>query len=72
MQSALTRISQEVSAINSMNAQIASAAVQQSAVAEDVAVNITRIHDSTVKPASVSLQLGVDSREVEELADLLS
>ena len=71
-QSALTRISQEVSAINSMNAQIASAAVQQSAVAEDVAVNITRIHDSTVKSASGSLQVASASRELEQLADRLA
>ncbi|WP_412778734.1 methyl-accepting chemotaxis protein [Pseudomonas syringae group genomosp. 3] len=71
-QSALTRISQEVGAINSMNAQIASAAVQQSAVAEDVAVNITRIHDSTVKSASGSLQVASASRELEQLADRLA
>ncbi|MEE3935510.1 methyl-accepting chemotaxis protein [Pseudomonas viridiflava] len=71
-QSALTRISQEVGAINSMNAQIASAAVQQIAVAEDVAVNITRIHDSTVKSASGSLQVASASRELEQLADRLA
>ncbi|MEE4129193.1 methyl-accepting chemotaxis protein [Pseudomonas viridiflava] len=71
-QSALTRISQEVGAINSMNAQIASAAVQQSAVAEDVAINITRIHDSTVKSASGSLQVASASRELEQLADRLA
>nr|WP_122582170.1 methyl-accepting chemotaxis protein [Pseudomonas viridiflava] len=71
-QSALTRISQEVGAINSMNAQIASATVQQSAVAEDVAVNITRIHDSTVKSASGSLQVASASRELEQLADRLA
>ncbi|MBV1814633.1 methyl-accepting chemotaxis protein [Pseudomonas viridiflava] len=71
-QSALTRISQEVGAINSMSAQIASAAVQQSAVAEDVAVNITRIHDSTVKSASGSLQVASASRELEQLADRLA
>ncbi|MGX0958325.1 methyl-accepting chemotaxis protein [Pseudomonas viridiflava] len=71
-QTALTRISQEVGAINSMNAQIASAAVQQSAVAEDVAVNITRIHDSTVKSASGSLQVASASRELEQLADRLA
>ena len=71
-QTALTRISQEVGAINSMNAQIASAAVQQSAVAEDVAVNITRIHDSTLKSASGSLQVASASRELEQLADRLA
>ncbi|MCQ9473715.1 methyl-accepting chemotaxis protein [Pseudomonas alliivorans] len=71
-QSVLTRISQEVGAINHMNAQIASAAVQQSAVAEDVAVNVSRIHDSTVKSASGSLQVASASRELEQLADRLA
>jgi len=71
-QSALTRISQEVGAINSMNAQIASAAVQQSAVAENVAVNVSRIHDSTVKSASGSLQVASASKALEQLADRLA
>ncbi|MEE4804539.1 methyl-accepting chemotaxis protein [Pseudomonas alliivorans] len=71
-QSVLTRISQEVGAINHMNAQIASAAVQQSAVAENVAVNVSRIHDSTIKSASGSLQVASASRELEQLADRLA
>ncbi|MEE5053984.1 methyl-accepting chemotaxis protein [Pseudomonas alliivorans] len=71
-QSVLTRISQEVGAINHMNAQIASAAVQQSAVAENVAVNVSRIHYSTIKSASGSLQVASASRELEQLADRLA
>ncbi|MEE4751049.1 methyl-accepting chemotaxis protein [Pseudomonas alliivorans] len=71
-QSVLTRISQEVGAINHMNAQIASAAVQQSAVAENVAVNVSRIHDSTIKSASGSLQVASASNELEQLADRLA
>ncbi|MEE4693631.1 methyl-accepting chemotaxis protein [Pseudomonas alliivorans] len=71
-QSVLTRISQEVGAINHMNAQIASAAVQQSAVSENVAVNVSRIHDSTIKSASGSLQVASASRELEQLADRLA
>ncbi|AMA45978.1 methyl-accepting chemotaxis protein [Pseudomonas monteilii] len=71
-QQALARISQEVGALNAMNAQIASAAVQQSAVAEDVAQNLNRIHGSTVQSASGSLQVASASQELTELADRLT
>ncbi|MEQ4338399.1 methyl-accepting chemotaxis protein [Pseudomonas syringae] len=71
-QSALSRINQEVSAINHMNAQIASASVQQSAVAEDVAINITSIHDSTLKSANGSQQVATASEELAQLADRLT
>ncbi|MBP1144121.1 methyl-accepting chemotaxis protein [Pseudomonas sp. PvP027] len=71
-QSALSRINQEVSAINHMNAQIASASVQQSAVAEDVAMNITSIHDSTLKSANGSQQVATASEELAHLADRLT
>jgi methyl-accepting chemotaxis protein len=71
-QSALSRINQEVSAINHMNAQIASASVQQSAVAEDVAMNITSIHDSTLKSANGSQQVATASEELAQLADRLT
>ncbi|WP_157832201.1 methyl-accepting chemotaxis protein [Pseudomonas sp. S09G 359] len=50
-QNALARISEQVGAISHMNAQIASASVQQSGVADDVAQNINRIHGSTVQSA---------------------
>ncbi|MEQ4255226.1 methyl-accepting chemotaxis protein [Pseudomonas syringae] len=71
-QSALSRINQEVSAINHMNAQIASASVQQSAVAEDVAINITSIHDSTLKSANGSQQVATASEELAQLAERLT
>ncbi|MBP1086446.1 MULTISPECIES: methyl-accepting chemotaxis protein [Pseudomonas] len=71
-QSALSRINQEVSAINHMNAQIASASVQQSAVAEDVAINITSIHDSTLESANGSQQVATASEELAQLADRLT
>ncbi|MBA1232745.1 methyl-accepting chemotaxis protein [Pseudomonas viridiflava] len=70
-QSALARISKEVGAINDMNSQIASAAVQQSAVAEDVAANISRIHESTVRSAKGSLQVASSSKALELLAERL-
>jgi methyl-accepting chemotaxis protein len=71
-QSALSKISEEVGAINQMNAQIASASVQQSAVAEDVAQNINRIHASTVQSATGSVHVATASRELAELADRLT
>ncbi len=71
-QGALSKISQEVGAINHMNAQIASAAIQQKAVAEDVAHNITRIHGSTVKSATGSKEVATASHELAQLADRLA
>ncbi|MEJ5280020.1 methyl-accepting chemotaxis protein [Pseudomonas sp. MYb541] len=71
-QLALGKISQEVGAINAMNAQIASASVQQSAAAEEVAQNVTRIHSSTVQSAAGSEQVEHSNQELAELADRLS
>ncbi|MFB3304648.1 methyl-accepting chemotaxis protein [Pseudomonas sp. AMR01] len=71
-QVALGKISQEVGAINAMNAQIASASVQQSAAAEEVAQNVTRIHTSTVQSAAGSAVAESSNRELAELADRLS
>lgn len=71
-QVALSKISEQVGSINHMNAQIASASVQQNAVAEDVAQNITRIHSSTVKSASGSQQVAAASEELSELANRLT
>jgi methyl-accepting chemotaxis protein len=71
-QVALSKISEQVGAINHMNAQIASASVQQNAVAEDVAQNITRIHGSTVKSAHGSQQVAAASEELSQLADRLA
>lgn len=71
-QLALGKISQEVGAINAMNAQIASVSVQQSAAAEEVAQNVTRIHRSTVQSAAGSEQVENSNHELAELADRLS
>ncbi len=65
---ALGRIRQEVGAIKDMNAQIASAAQQQSLVAEDVNQNISRIHASTVETTAGSTQVYAASEELSALA----
>ncbi|OLU18420.1 methyl-accepting chemotaxis protein [Pseudomonas sp. PA1(2017)] len=65
---ALGRIRQEVGAIKDMNAQIASAAQQQSLVAEDVNQNISRIHASTVETTAGSTQVFAASEELSSLA----
>ena len=71
-QEALARIRREVGAINDMNAQIASAAEQQSSVAEEVNQNISRIHDATVETAAGSEQVKSSSQELAALAELLN
>ncbi|XKV50434.1 methyl-accepting chemotaxis protein [Pseudomonas sp. nanlin1] len=71
-QKALDKISEQVGAINHMNAQIASASVQQTAVADDVAQNINRIHESTVQTATGSQHVAMASTELAKLADGLS
>ncbi|MCK6188223.1 methyl-accepting chemotaxis protein [Pseudomonas sp. EYE_354] len=71
-QDALARISEQVGAISHMNAQIASASVQQSSVADDVAQNINRIHESTVQSAAGSRQVATASMELSQLADRLT
>lgn len=71
-QNALARISEQVGAISHMNAQIASASVQQSGVADDFAQNINRIHGSTVQSATGSHQVATASLELSQLADRLT
>lgn len=71
-QIALSRISEQVGAISHMNTQIASASVQQSNVADDVAQNINRIHGSTVQSATGSRQVATASMELSQLADRLT
>uniref|UniRef100_A0A7C1WPI1 Methyl-accepting chemotaxis protein n=1 Tax=Pseudomonas graminis TaxID=158627 RepID=A0A7C1WPI1_9PSED len=71
-QTALVKIRHEVGALNDMNAQIASAAAQQRAVADDVSVNINRIHDSALETAVGSNQVALSSRELSTLADVLT
>lgn len=71
-ESALGKIRQEVSSINSMNAQIASASEQQSLAAEEVNQNISRIHDATRQTAAGSELMAGASRELAELASQLT
>jgi methyl-accepting chemotaxis protein len=68
----LASIGHEVSSINDMNAQIASAAEEQSSVAEEVNINITRIHDATLATAAGSEQVGKSGRALSELASQLN
>ncbi|HDZ56962.1 MAG TPA: methyl-accepting chemotaxis protein [Pseudomonas xinjiangensis] len=70
-ESALVKIRHEVGEINDMNAQIASASEQQSAVAEEVNQNITRIHDATLQTAAGSDQVVASSHELALLAEKL-
>lgn len=70
-ESALVRIREEVSSINDMNAQIASAAEEQSAVAEEVNRNIAKIHDSTLETSAGSEQVASSSRDLAVLAGQL-
>ena len=70
-ESALVRIREEVASINDMNAQIASAAEEQSAVAEEVNRNIARIHDSTLETSAGSEQVASSSRDLAVLAGQL-
>ncbi|MBA2922999.1 methyl-accepting chemotaxis protein [Pseudomonas sp. P7] len=71
-QNALARISEQVAAISHMNAQIASASVQQSSVTDEVSENINRIHSSTVESANGARQVAAASIELSGLADRLT
>ena len=71
-QTALVKIREEVASINDMNAQIASAAEEQSAVAEEVNRNIARIHDGTLETSAGSDQVAASSRDLAVLAGQLS
>jgi len=71
-EAALTQIRHEVAAINDMNAQIATAAAQQGVAAQDVSLNINRIHDSAIETAEGSHQVARSSKELSTLADVLT
>lgn len=66
---ALVAIQADVGSVNAMNAQIATAAAQQTAVAEEVNENINRIHSATLETASGSQQIAGASRQLAELAE---
>ncbi len=71
-ENALTKIRQEVGSINEMNAQIATASEEQSAVAEEVNQSVTRIHDSTVASSAASNQVASSSQDLTMLAEELN
>ena len=68
-ETALNKIRSEVTAINDMNAQIASASEEQSAVAEEVNQNINRIHNATLETSAGSEQVAASSRELTTLGE---
>lgn len=71
-QSALVQIRHEVSAINGMNAQIATAAAQQGVATQDVSLNIHRIHDFALEAAEGSNEVARSSLALSKLADVLT
>ena len=66
--SSLEAIAQTVSNINSMNAQIAAAADQQLAVAQEVKGNVSTISELTNESVSTSRQVTTAGEELEKLA----
>ena len=67
----LAVISRSVTAINDMNAQIASVAEQQSAVAEEINNNFRRITDVSEKAEAGSQSISSLSTELNQLAEIL-
>lgn len=67
----LAVISRSVTAINDMNAQIASVAEQQSAVAEEINNNFRRITDVSEKAEAGSQSISSLSTELNQLAETL-
>ncbi|HAW63503.1 MAG TPA: chemotaxis protein, partial [Pseudomonas sp.] len=68
----LGSITRTVSNIQAMNQQIAAAAEEQSAVAEEVNQSVTRIHDSTVASSAASNQVASSSQDLTMLAEELN
>jgi methyl-accepting chemotaxis protein len=68
---ALREITGAVSTIHSMNTQIASAAEEQGAVAEEINRNVVAINDVTGSTAQHASQTADASEEIAELASRL-
>ncbi|MBV0933680.1 methyl-accepting chemotaxis protein [Marinobacterium weihaiense] len=68
---ALQTIDSSVSAINDMNAQIATAAEEQSSVAEEINRNITTISQAIEETATAATQVTTASQELARLSSML-
>jgi len=67
----LKNITETIESINSMNSQIATATVQQAAVAEEINLNIERINMSCEKTSTGVAQVTLASEELSNLASRL-
>ena len=68
---ALQSIGQIIESINSMNSQIATAAVEQTAVAEEINRNVESINSSSEKTADGANQVAEASEQLSELSSRL-
>jgi len=68
---ALLEITGAIDTISNMNIQIAGAAEQQSAVAEQVSASVTRIHDIGTENSAGAQQVAVASEELAQLSENL-
>lgn len=68
---ALDEITQLISSMNNMNLQIASAAEQQSAVAEEMNINLSRINEAADHTAEAAAQTAQSSQDIAQLAQQL-
>jgi methyl-accepting chemotaxis protein len=68
---ALQTINASVAAINDMNAQIATAAEQQSSVADEINRNITNITQAIEETAAAASQVTTASQELARLSSML-
>lgn len=69
---ALASIRTEVMAINDMNTQIAQTSAEQERVAEDMNLNITRVHAATMESATGSEQVAQSSERLAQLSKKLT
>ncbi|TCQ92666.1 methyl-accepting chemotaxis protein [Pseudomonas sp. JUb52] len=65
----LSEIAEGVTLINDRNIQVASAAEQQSQVAEDISRNVSDIHELVIQVSAGAEQTAVTSRELARLAE---